>query len=555
MIFTTILNVIEEVVVALGFSLPEGILATEPPAHVGGDVSVNVAMLLAKQTGANPREVAEKLAEALRSHEKIAEVTIAGPGFLNLVLTDQYYREVAFDLALGGAEGVRERLLLPEGERKKVSVEFVSANPSGPLHIGNARGGPLGEAISRVLAIQGHTVTREFYVNNIGGQANRFAASVLHFYAAKFGTTFPFPEDGYQGDYVKELAESIAATQGSALIQGEETSWVEAMRKVAIGEMVENTKTVVGRMGVVFDLWFWENTMKEDGAITHCLELLEKNQATVQKDGALWLKSGFQDDDRETVLVKSDGTTTYFMNDLAYHVDKLQKRGNDYAVCLLGADHSGHPPRMRAGMEALGLQASQYRAVVYQYVQLKKDGQMLDMSKRSGKFVSAAEVLNEVPRDVFVYFMVSKANETHVDFDLQLAKDTSEKNPVYSIQYAHARIASLITRAAESSLHPGAPAKSWSETERRLVRQLSSFQTVVAEAAQSYRINLLCQYLQELAARYHQFYAHSRVIDAEHPDASASRLALSEITLNTIKLGLNLLNIEAPDSLSREVAS
>lgn len=552
MIFKQILRLVEDIITQLGYQVPEGLLAVEPPAHAGGDVSVNAPMLLAKGAGKSPRVIAEEISVALQSNAYIDEVSIAGPGFLNIVLSNAFYLDIAKQLSAGDETRFASSLLLPESERKNISVEYVSANPSGPLHIGNARGGPLGEAISRVLSARGHNVTREFYVNNIGGQANRFAASVLHFYALQFGREAAFPEDGYQGDYVKELASNLAAAHGDTLIQGDEAAWVENMRKAAIGKMVENTKAVVERMGISFDLWFWENTLQEKGGITECLTLLEEHGATVKNDGALWLKAGFQDDDRETVLVKSDGSTTYFTNDLAYHLDKLKHRNNDIAVCLLGADHSGHPPRMRAGMVAMGLQAIQYQAVVYQYVQLKKDGKTLDMSKRTGKFVSAAEVLDEVPRDVFVYFMVSKANETHVDFDLQLAKDTSEKNPVYSIQYAHARVASLISRAATQNLYPGDVSGDLSETERRLVRQLSAFPTIVGEAAESYRINLLCQYLQELAARYHQFYAQNRVVDPGAVEASTSRLALSELTRKTIKLGLNLLNISAPESLSRE---
>ncbi len=555
MIFKLILKTIEDVLTQLGYQVPDGLLAVEPPAHAGGDVSLNAPMLLAKDAGKSPRVIAEEISDVLRSNPHVEEVSIAGPGFLNITLSNAFYLEVASQLSAGDEQEFASKLLLPDADRKKISVEYVSANPSGPLHIGNARGGPLGEAISRVLSARGHKVTREFYVNSIGGQANRFAASVLHFYASHFGREYQFPEDGYQGDYVKELASNLAAAHGDALIQGDEATWVEQMRKAAIERMVENTKAVVERMGIHFDLWFWENTLQEKGGITECLALLEAHGATVKNDGALWLKAGIQDDDRETVLVKSDGSTTYFTNDLAYHVDKLTHRGNDIAVCLLGADHSGHPPRMRAGMVALGLEASQYQAVVYQYVQLKKDGKTLDMSKRTGKFVSAAEVLDEVPRDVFVYFMVSKANETHVDFDLQLAKDTSEKNPVYSIQYAHARVASLISRAATQNLYPGDVSGVLSETERRLVRQLSAFPTVIGEAAESFRINLLCQYLQELAARYHQFYAQNRVVDPGAAEVSSSRLALSELTRKTIKLGLNLLNISAPESLSRETVA
>jgi arginyl-tRNA synthetase len=552
MLFNDILQLFEGAVTDLGHKLPAGTVVSEPPSHTPGDVSCNVAMLLAKSLQQSPRELAQELAEKLEKLEHIEEVEVAGPGFLNLKLSQSYYLQLASRL---NAEDLSSALLLPESQRKKVSVEYVSANPSGPLHIGNARGGPLGEAISRVLQARGHAVTREFYVNNVGGQANRFAASVLHFYAGHFGQTCEFPEGGYQGDYVKTLAEELAKEDGGSLLHADASEWVELMRGKAIAKMVAATKKVVEKIGIHFDLWFSEEEMLKDGSVAKCLALLETRGATIAKDGAIWLKAGFQEDDRETVLVKSDTSTTYFMNDVAYHLDKLQKRANDVAVVLLGADHSGHPPRMRAAMEAVDLRADVYRAVVYQYVQLKKDGQLLDMSKRTGKFVSAAEVLEEVPRDVFIYFMVSKAHETHVDFDLQLAKDTSESNPVYSIQYAHARVASLLQKAAADGFELGNTEQEYSETEKRLLRHLGQFKAIVGEVSESYRINLICQYLQELAARYHQFYAHNRVIDKSSQATTSSRLTLSKLTKDTIKLGLELLSITAPDSLSREVAS
>lgn len=532
----------------LGATLPAGHQLTETPEHVAADLASNAALLLAKPLSRDPRAVASELQSLLEQSDLVDQVEIAGPGFLNITLSTAAYQKSL--QALLEQEHVLAAVKLPEAERQTINVEFVSANPSGPLHIGNARGGPLGEAIVRLLEAQGHTVQRDFYVNDMGGQANRFAKSVLHFYAEVIGESYPLPEDGYRGEYVKELANEIATEQERALWGLPEEHRIDAMRQEAIGRMVAKINQTTDRMGVHFDRWYWQHELHPE-LVARALELLNEHDATMEKDGARWLKSGLRDDDRESVLVKSDGSTTYFLDDLAYHIDKLVNRGAQRAVVLLGADHHGHPPRMRAGFQAMGFRPEQYEAVVYQYVQLKEDGQVVGMAKREGKFVTADQVLDEVPRDVFTYFMLSKANETHVDFDLQLAKDTSEKNPVYSIQYAHARICSVIAKAGEE---PRANQEGYvlQPAERALVRHLANLSTVVSEAARTYRVNLVTQYLIELAARYHQFYAQHRIVQAESMAAAAVRLQLSRLTQQSLAAGLELLHISAPESLARE---
>lgn len=553
MLKTLLENLIESTCQELGYTYPDSVVITEPPVHIPGDYSVNIALQLSRELQKPPREIAETIAEKLRGHEDIKDVELAGPGFLNIRLSDQTYQKALIHLSEEAKTSLFNRVLLPPAERKPVSVEFVSANPSGPLHIGNARGGPLGEAISRLLEAQGHTITREFYVNDVGGQANRFGASVLHFYAAELGQEKPFPEDGYKAEYVKELAHNIIEENGDSILRLPEHEQVDAIRQLAIARMVEGVKKITARMGINFDRWFWQSSLHQDGKLVATIYRLKQNGATLEKDGATWIKSGITDDDRESVLVKSDGTTGYFLDDIAYHIDKLEDRGNAWAVCLLGADHSGHPPRMRAGLQGAGISPDRYQAVVYQYVQLKVDGEAVGMAKREGKFVTAEQVLNEVPRDVFTYFMVSKAHETHVDFDLQLAKDTSEKNPVYSIQYAHARIHSLLNRAAGEGFTPHLfDDMVLNDSEQALVRQLADFADTVTEAAESYRVNLITQYLTELSARYHYFYSQNRVVQADHVTSTRYRLMLSFITQKVLAEGLRLVNISAPEQLSRD---
>jgi arginyl-tRNA synthetase len=551
MLKTLLANFIATACQEKGYTFPEDIVITEPPAHIPGDYSANVALQLAASTGKAPREIAEELAESLRAHPDVIEVTIAGPGFLNVTFHNRAYAQVLQRIAK--LSDIMKAVELPEMEREHINVEYISANPSGPLHIGNARGGPLGEAIARVLQAQGHTVSREFYVNDIGGQANRFAASILHFYAAELGIEKPFPEDGYKGDYVKELAHNLVEEDGKSILELPEAEQVDAIRHVAIARMVENIKHTVAQMGITFDRWFWQGSLHQGGKLHKALYILKTNKAIHEKDGATWLSAGVRDDDRDSVLVKSDGTTTYFFDDIVHYADLLVERKMDRAICLLGADHAGHPPRMRAGIQALGLEADRYQAVMYQYVQLKEAGERVGMAKREGKFVTALQVLEEVPRDVFTFFMVSKSNDTHVDFDMQLAKDTSEKNPVYSIQYAHARITSMLEKARAEGKEAGiAEQVAFAPTEQALIRQLAAFREIISEVGETYRVNLIATYLLELAARYHQFYAAHRVLQAESADLGASRLLLSELTKKTLAAGLQLLNISAPDHLSRD---
>jgi arginyl-tRNA synthetase len=534
---TQIEQLLRQAISEAGYEYPAGVVISEPPAHITGDYAVNIALPVAKQAGKNPREVAAELSEILQKNDLFTEIRIEGPGFLNLTLTDAAYAR-----ALEAGFSVQ-----PTAEPKKVVVEYISANPTGPLHIGNARGGPFGETIVRTLQALGHTVHRDFYVNDIGGQANKFAASVLHYYKERFGVPSEFPEKGYPAAYVQELANEIAEDIADTLLKLPEEEQLEAMRKEAIGRRGEKINATVDRIGIQFDSWSPQGDLVASGRSAHALATLNERGATLQKDGATWLKSGIAEDDRETVLVKSDGTTTYFLDDAAFYRMKLEEWGMDYSVCVLGANHSGHIPRMRAVMAGLGIDESRYQGTLYQYVQLKEDGETKRMAKREGTFVTTDDVLDEIPLDVFNWFMVSKAPETHLDFDLALAKDTSEKNPVYYVQYAHARIHSILSRIAEVAAL--GEHEEFNREERSLIRHLAAFPKIVEEVAVHYRAHMLPNYLHELATRYHQFYAHHRVLENEQ--ANPARVAISKATADVLKDGLKLLNISAPESMGR----
>lgn len=538
----TPLSILQQVCADLGYAFPEGVVMSEPPAQINADFSTNIALQLSRELKKNPRELAEEIKEKLQNSDGIMTVDSAGPGFLNISIADHWYKHML--------EGTLSAVT-PAATPKAINVEYVSANPSGPLHIGNARGGPVGETVARVLEAQGHQVAREFYLNDIGGQATTFAASVLHHYLVHFGQPSTFPEGGYPAPYVKELAEEIAASAGDQFVHLSGEDQVEAMRKVAITRQVAKIFETTDRMGIRFDKVYPQSELEDSGLSNQVLEELKERGMTLEKDGALWLKSGIQEDDRETVLVKSDGNFGYFLDDIAYHHDKLVIRNFDTAVVLLGANHSGHTPRMRAGIQAIGLDSDRYQSVLYQYVQVKEGNETRRMAKREGTFVTANEVLDEVPVEVFTFFMLSKANETHLDFDLQLAKDTSEKNPIYYIQYAHARICSVLSRAQEQGVQAGdelAENYQYGREERELLRHLARFDEIVQEVATSFRTHLIPNYLHEVATRYHHFYAHQRII-TDNPEETTVRLRLSRQTVNVLRQGLHLLNIPPLDKM------
>jgi arginyl-tRNA synthetase len=472
-------------------------------------------------------------------------VAVAGPGFLNITFHDQWYIQAVQDWASQPVLGK------PVEKPEKIVVEYVSANPSGPMHIGNLRGGPIGETLARVLAARGHEVTRDFYINDIGGQADLFAQSVLHFIRLHAGRDSVLPEKGYPAPYVEEVAHAVEEAFQDRLDEPE-SDILPAVRVAAVGVIVAGMRATCERLGIHFDTWSAQSELVTSGRSSRMLELLKERGTTVDRDGAIWLASGIQDDDRESVLVKSDGNGTYFLDDLAFYQMKLEEWGNVRGVCVLGGNHSGHIPRMQAGLQAAGINPERYQAVLYQQVQLIENGQVRTMSKRAGTFVMADELLDELPRDVVTWFMVSKANESHLDFDLTLAKDTSDTNPVYSVQYAHARICSLLSQSVgEVTAQPYNGEVT--ADERALLRHLAVFPELLQEVAMTFRTNLIPTYLVELAARYHRFYAHHRIL-GEEPSLSAFRLQLSARVAETVRTGLGLINVSAPERMEKGLA-
>jgi arginyl-tRNA synthetase len=513
-----------------------------PPKPELGDYSSNAAMLLAAPLGDNPRAVAERLRAELESElggsGSLDRIEVAGPGFVNLFLSDAWYRRALAALTAAG-DGLGPA---PTESPERVLVEFVSANPTGPLHVGGGRHAAYGDALVRLLEAVGHDVQREFYVNDAGGQVGRFAESI----AARMTGAEP-PEDGYEGEYVAELAERIAA-------EGIDPADREAVGRRGIELVMEGVRTGLERFGVRFDTWFSERDLYQRGEVESALADLDRRGHTYRSEDALWLRTTDFGDDKDRVLIRSNGEPTYLAADVAYHWDKLQ-RGFGRLVDVLGADHHGYVPRIRAAIEALGADPDAFEALIMSLVHIVEKGERAQMSKRSGDFVSLDELLDDIGVDATRWFMLWRSHETTVDLDLELARSQSSENPVYYVQYAHARIASILRKAgaaaeaAAGGLDAEAPATAMEPSERALIKRLLEFPEEVRESAARRAPHRICAYSTAVAADFHAFYRDCQVIGAEGEGLERSRLALCLCTKRTIAGALGLLGISAPERM------
>jgi len=514
-------------------------LELERPAQAEhGDYSSNAAMVLAGRLGRAPREIAEELSTELsdRLGESVERVGVAGPGFVNLVLANSWYRKQLGRLASGEAVRVE-----PAAESRRIVVEFVSANPTGPLTAAGGRHAAHGDTVSRLLASCGHDIGREYYINDGGSQIERFAASI----AAKM-TGAEAPEDGYEGTYVGKLAEDFEAT-------GIDPSDLDAVGRAGVERMLERIRESLRRYGVEFDTWFSERSLHETAEFGDAMEALRTSGQTYEHDGAIWLRTTEWGDDKDRVLLRSGGEPTYFATDLAYHRDKLG-RGFKLMIDVLGADHHGYTDRMEAGMAALGA-AGTYEAEIIQLVNIVEGGERAQMSKRRGEFVSLDELLDDIGVDATRWFMLQRSHDTTVDLDLDLARRQSSDNPVYYVQYAHARIASILRKAADEGVAGSgiadlaavdAPVEA---AERELTKRLLAYPSVVAEAGSRRAPHRLCAYATSVAADFHAFYRDCQVVGASGAGVESSRLALCKATQRTISDTLELLGISAPERM------
>jgi arginyl-tRNA synthetase len=513
-----------------------------PPKPELGDYSSNAAMLLAAPLGENPRAVAERLREGLERELGDAggldRIEVAGPGFVNLFLSDAWYRRALGALVVAGDDLGPAPTESPE----RVLVEFVSANPTGPLHVGGGRHAAYGDALVRLLAAVGHDVQREYYVNDAGTQVTRFAESI----AARMTGAEP-PEGGYEGEYVTELAERIAT-------EGIDPSDGEALGRRGIELTLDGVRTTLGRFGVSFDNWFSERDLYARGEVDAALARLDERDHTYRHEDALWLRTTDFGDDKDRVLIRSNGEPTYLTADVAYHWDKLQ-RGYGCLIDVLGADHHGYVPRIRAAIEALGGDPAAFEALIMSLVHIVEAGERAQMSKRSGDFVSLDELLDDIGVDATRWFMLWRSHETTVDLDLDLARSQSNENPVYYVQYAHARIASILRKAGEAAeaagagFDPEAASAALEISERALIKRLLEFPEEVRESAARRAPHRVCAYSTAVAADFHAFYRDCQVLGAEGDGVERSRLALCLCTKRTISAALGLLGISAPERM------
>ncbi len=514
-----------------------------PPKPELGDYSSNAAMLLAAPLGENPRDVAGRLGEELErelggSGGGIERIEVAGPGFVNLFLADSWYREAMRRLA-----GAGERLGHSVSDSpERILVEFVSANPTGPLHVGGGRHAAYGDALVRLLGAAGHEASREYYVNDGGGQIERFALSI----AAQMTGGEP-PEDGYTGDYVADLAAQVSA-------DGIDAADTDAVGRRGVELVLEQVRATLERFGVGFDNWASERELYAKGEVEAALSRLEQGGHSYRSDDALWLRSTELGDDKDRVLIRANGEPTYLAADVAYHWDKLE-RGFGRLIDVLGADHHGYAPRLRAAIAGLGADPEAFEALIMQLVNVIEGGERSQMSKRSGDFVSLDALLDDIGVDAARWFMLWRSHDTTVDLDLDLARRESSENPVYYVQYAHARISSILRKAevdagrAAAGAGAETPGTELDPSEKGLVKRLLEFPEEVREAAQKRAPHRICAYSSAVASDFNAFYRDCHVVGADGEGVEASRLALCLLTQRTIAGCLDLLGISAPERM------
>ena len=515
------------------------------PAH--GHFAVNSALQLAKKLGTKPRDIAEAIVAALPTSALLAGTPeIAGPGFINIRLAaDAEMRVVPAILAAGNTFGKGN-----SGDGKKVMVEFVSANPTGPLHVGHGRGAAIGDTLARLLVAQGWIVSREFYYNDAGAQINNLGLSVqarLRERAGRISIDAPFPEDGYRGQYIVEIAERYVSEFPHDAV-GEN---LDAVQKYAVAALRHEQDLDLKAFDVQFDVYYLESSLYTDGLVGRTIDLLVKAGHTYEKDGALWLKTTDYGDDKDRVMRKSDGTFTYFVPDIAYHVTKWQ-RGFVRAITELGADHHGSLARMHAGLQAMdmGIPRGYPDYVLHQMITVMRGGEEVKISKRAGSYVTLRDLIDEVGRDATRYFFVMRKSDSQLTFDIDLAKSRSEDNPVYYVQYAHARICSVLAQwggDVSSLTHVDLTPLS-SKYESEIARALADFPELLRMATQELAPHLLCVYLGELAAKLHSYYNAEKFL-VEDEKLKLSRLALIVATRQVLKNGLSLLGVSAPEKM------
>lgn len=550
-----IIALIEE---ALASVVERGLL---PPVEIGrieldrpkrkehGDWATNIALDLASKLGKDPREIAEAIAGSLEAHpDVISRVEVAGRGFINFHLSASFIREVLLEIQKRGPGfGSSDA-----GRGEKVQIEFVSANPVGPLHVGHGRWAALGDTLASVMSHAGYRVEREFYINDYGTQVNSFGRSISARYMELSGERAEFPEGGYAGQYIIDIARRIRNEHGDEFKDLPEEERVDRFIEMEYPRMLESIKRTLGSMGVEFDVWFSERELYRRGEVERTLSVLEERGEAYRQDGALWLRTTRHGDEKDRVLVRSNGEPTYFASDIAYHYDKME-RGFDTIINIWGADHHGYVPRMIAAMDAMGYGAEHLEIILGQLVKLYRGGEPVAMSKRTGDIVMLDELLEEVGADAARYFFLQRSSDSPLDFDLELAKRESPENPVFYVQYAHARICSILKYAGGAGGN-GVPPSAGNlelldnEAEMDLLRKLGELEEVVEFCAQKRAPHRLTGYAEDIASLFHVFYRDCRVV-SDDERLSRARLFLVRGARQVLEIVLGLLGVSAPEEM------
>lgn len=542
---------IEAALRALAYENLAKLTFEKPKVEAHGDLTTNVALLLAKPAKKNPRAVAQEIVDTIDVEPNyVSNIEIAGPGFINFRFTDEFFTSRLQDI-IDQSESYGK---LDIGHGKKTQVEYVSANPTGPLSVGHGRQAAIGDTIANLLVWTGYDVTREYYYNNAGRQMRLLAESTYARYRQLYDPSFPFPEDGYQGDYIAEIAGGMKEERGDSLLALPTTEALTACKEFAEQALFQSIKKVLARMGVVHDVFFNEDSLYSEGKIREVIDEFRSRGLAYDQDGAVWLKTSALGLDQDRVIVKSTGEPTYRLPDIAYHREKF-RRGFDLIVDIFGADHLATIPDVLAGVKALGYDVEKVKVVIHQFVTLMRDGEQVKMSKRLANFVTLDELIDEVGSDAVRFFFLMRSASSHLEFDLSLAKEQSEKNPVYYLQYAHARIASIL-RFAESqgtlkksnSCSDVDPRLLKGSAEVALVKLLLDFPETIESCASALEPHRLTTYLHEVAASFHKFYHEHRVVV---PDAALARTRLALCLACKIVLanGFKILGIAAPEKM------
>lgn len=522
----------------------------KPADKKNGDFSSNIAMAGARAYHQAPRMIAEAIVKNFSlDGGYIDRCEIAGPGFINFYLSDKYYSDVLKDIVSSGDNYGRSDY----GEGKKMLVEFVSANPTGPMHIGNARGGAIGDCLASVLDAAGYDVQREFYINDAGNQIEKFATSLEVRYLQECGKDVELPEDAYHGEDITVHARNFYSEVGDKYAECDSQERRDALVAYALPKNIAGLEADLGKYRIKYDKWFRESTLHNDGSVQKIIEALKEKGVTYEQDGALWFKASEFGNDKDIVLIRANGIPTYIVPDIAYHYNKLVTRGYDKAIDVLGADHHGYIPRMKAALTALGIDADRLDIVIMQMVRLVRNGETIKLSKRSGKAITLNTLLEEVPIDAARFFFNLREPNSHFDFDLELAAKQSSENPVYYVQYAHARICSIIKKAADEGIEVTTPSEEAlnrlnSSEERDLISHLASLTDEIIGAAKSYDPARITHYVIELATLFHKFYNAHRVV-SDDKELTEARLFLCTAVKNTIKNILVMLKVDVPESM------